>query len=290
MSQLIVVIGSGVMGRGIAKSFSKNGNRVVVISRDPSRVKDWPQGIELRRDLPAETPDLVIETIAEDVDVKLQCYARIEAAYPGGVPLGSNTSALDLEVLARGLKRPEFFHGVHYFMPADLMPFVEVAAISKTKPEVMQTTAKALIAVGKQPILLHKAVPGLLINRLQHAILHEAYQMIDQGVVTAEDVDLVARELLGPRMSITGLIEQKDIGGLEIHALAQRALVPTLGLSRTPARCLQDLYEKGHLGIRTGKGFYDWPQGSGDARKQQAAVQLKALLEFLDKTRTPRLP
>jgi 3-hydroxybutyryl-CoA dehydrogenase len=286
MSQIIVVIGAGVMGKGIAKSFAKNGNRVYMISRRPESITDMPAEINVVKDLPNERPDLVIETIPEDTQLKLECYRQVEEKYPGGVPLASNTSALDLEKLGANLKHPELFHGIHYFMPADLMKFVEVAATSRTTPAIMQAAADALKRVGKMPIILNKAVPGLLINRLQHAILHEAYQMIDQGVVTPADVDLVARELLGPRMCITGLIEQKDIGGLEIHANAQKALVPVLGLSREPSRCLQDLYEAGHLGIRTGKGFYEWPDGKGDARKKQAASELKGLLEFLDKNVT----
>ena len=79
------------------------------------------------------------------------------------------------------------------------------------------------------------------------------------GVASAEEIDRCAREMLAPRMCITGLIKQKDISGLDPHALAQRALVPELHHGDQPGRALQDLYEAGHLGIKTGKGFYDYP-------------------------------
>jgi 3-hydroxybutyryl-CoA dehydrogenase len=101
-------------------------------------------------------------------------------------------------------------------------------------------------------------VIGALINRLQHAILHEAYYLIDEGIVSAEQVDDIARRFLAPRMCITGLLLQKDISGLDTHALAQRTIVPHLCHDKTPSKKLQALYEEGHLGLKTGKGFYDW--------------------------------
>ena len=128
---------------------------------------------------------------------------------------------------------------------------------------------------------LKRAVPGLLINRLQHAILHEAYYLIDQGVATAEEIDRCAREMLAPRMCITGLIEQKDISGLDTHALAQRALVPVLHHGDKPGRALQDLYEAGHLGIKTGKGFYDWSGKDPEQVKAEAGRKLSELLAYL---------
>jgi 3-hydroxybutyryl-CoA dehydrogenase len=128
-------------------------------------------------------------------------------------------------------------------------------------------------------------VPGLLINRLQHAILHEAYYLIDEGVATAEEIDRCAREMLAPRMCITGLIEQKDISGLDTHALAQQALVPVLHHGDKPRRALQDLYEAGHLGIKTGKGFYDWSGKDPDRVKAEAARKLTELLVYLKQQR-----
>lgn len=277
----VLVLGSGVMGKGIAKSFVQGGVACSIVSRNP-QVVEAPAGVNVIADLPSQKPDLIIESVPEEADLKIQWYERVERAYPGGVPLASNTSALDLELLSKSLGRPDWFLGVHYFMPADVTPIVEVASISKTKGEAVQAAVDALTAAGKRPIVLRKAVTGLLINRLQHAILHEAYQLIDEGVVSVEDVDLIAREMLGPRMCITGLIEQKDLSGLDVHALAQKTLVPRLGLSREPARCLQELFENGHLGVKTGKGFYDWSFRDGQARKREGAEKLAKLLSYLE--------
>lgn len=277
----VLIVGSGVMGKGIAKSFADGGVTCSILSRNPGSAQP-PKGVEVISRLPATKPDLIIESIPEEATLKQVCYSQIEEAYPDGVPLASNTSALNLETLSHSLKRPEWFLGVHYFMPADVTPIVEVAPISRTRPDAMTAAVDALTAAGKKPIVLKKAVTGLLINRLQHAILHEAYQMIDDGVVSVEDVDLIAREMLGPRMCITGLIEQKDLSGLDVHALAQQTLVPALGLSRQPARCLQDLFAAGHLGVKTGKGFYDWSVRDGQARKKEGAERLSSLLKYLE--------
>ena len=215
------------------------------------------------------------------MEIKLQCYARIEAAYAGGAILSSNTSALDLEELARPLAHPERFLGIHYFMPADVSETVEVAPVRATLPAVTDRAVRLLEASGKGVLLLKRAVPGLLINRLQHAILHEAYYLLEEGVVTAAEIDRCAKEILGPRMCITGLIEQKDISGLETHALAQQALVPLLHHGDKPRRIVRDLYAAGHLGIKSGKGFYDW-SGKDPARvKAEAARKLAELLAYL---------
>ena len=276
----VLVLGSGVMGKGIAKSFIQGGITCSILSRNPSTVQP-PVGVTVVSELPALRPDLIIESVPEDAVLKQDWYSRIEAAYPEGVPLASNTSTLYLQILSESLKQPGWFLGVHYFMPADVTPIVEVASVSSTYPKVLQMVLDKLKAAGKKPIVLRKAIMGLLINRLQHAILHEAYQMIDQGIVSVEDIDLIAREMLGPRMCITGLIEQKDLSGLDVHALAQRSLVPKLGLSREPARCLQDLFDAGHLGVKTGKGFYDWSVRDGHARRTEGARKLSHLLAYL---------
>src|SRR5213078_3231021 len=99
----------------------------------------------------------------------------------------------------------------------------------------------------------------------------------------AKEVDEVARHLLGPRMCITGLIEQKDISGIDTHAVVQRTIVPHLNHSSAPGRVCQELYEAGHYGIKTGRGFYDWSKRDGKAYAAKAKAKLEALIQFLAK-------
>jgi len=281
----VLVIGSGVMGRGIAKSFAAAGISCAIYSRNAAKVSGVDPRVALLDQLPQEAPALVIESVPEEMPLKFACYAAIESAYAGAPVLASNTSGIDLEVLAQPLKYPRRFIGMHYFMPADVNTMVEVAPVKATDPAALDTAVRLLEAAGRNLVRLKRAVPGLLINRLQHAILHEAYYLIDQGVATAEEIDRCAREMLAPRMCITGLIEQKDISGLDTHALAQRALVPVLHHGDKPGRALQDLYEAGHLGIKTGKGFYDWSGKDPDQVKAEAGRKLTELLAYLKQQR-----
>lgn len=284
-SPQILVIGSGVMGRGIAKGFAGAGISTAIYSRNAAKVTGVDPGVALLEQLPQQAPALIIESIPEKMELKLECYAAVEAAYAGAPLLASNTSALDLEALARPLGHPGRFLGIHYFMPADVNTIVEVAPVEATEPAAVDAAVHLLEAAGKSVIRLQRAVPGLLINRLQHAILHEAYYLIDAGIASAEEIDRCAREMLAPRMCITGLIEQKDISGLDTHALAQRALVPVLHHGDEPRRALQDLYAAGHLGIKTGKGFYDWSGKDPDRVKADAGRKLAELLAWLKQHR-----
>jgi len=277
----VLVIGSGVMGRGIAKGFAATGISSAIFSRNAANVSGIDPRVAVLDHLPQVAPKLIIESIPEKMELKFECYAAIEAAYAGVPVLASNTSALDLEALAQPLKHPAQFLGIHYFMPADVNTVVEVAPVRATSPAATGMAVSLLEACGKSVVQLKRAVPGLLINRLQHAILHEAYYLIDEGIATAEEIDRCAREMLAPRMCITGLIEQKDISGLDTHALAQQALVPALHHGDRPRRVLQDLYAAGHLGIKTGRGFYDWSGQDPDQVKAEAARKLAELLVYL---------
>ena len=280
----VLVAGSGVMGRGIARSFAEAGLSTAVLSRNPAAVSGLDPRVEVVAEPPAEAPELVIETIPEVMDQKRELYARLEAAWAGAPILASNTSGLPLQELADGLRHPERFVGIHYFQPADVTPVVEVARVRQTDEAVFQSAAELLRKAGKLPLLLREPVPGLLINRLQHAILHEAYYLIEQGITTAADVDLAAKELLGPRMSVTGLIEQKDISGLDTHALAQAAIVPELHHGAAPLRLVQEKHRRNDIGVKTGRGFYDW-RGFDPGYRGKASALLTKLLDLLARER-----
>ena len=158
---------------------------------------------------------------------------------------------------------------------------VEVIRVPETTDEVLERTVEALKRTGKDSIVLNKPVIGFLINRLQHAILHEAYWMIEEGVVTVEDVDNFAKWLLGPRMCVTGLLEQKDLSGVDVNAAAQRSIVPDLHHNRTPCPLVQDMAARGEWGVKTGKGFYDWSGRDVAGHKARAARKLERLLALL---------
>jgi 3-hydroxybutyryl-CoA dehydrogenase len=278
----VLIAGWGVMGKGILRSFHNDRFTVQVLSRRASSLTDLPDGVTAVAALPEVAPDLIIETTTEEMAPKLALYAEIEAAYGGRTIIGTNTSGLPLDQLGAGLKYPGQFLGVHYMMPADLFPMVEIIALEKTDKAVVAAAAQAIVDCGKEPIHVAKPVVGFLINRLQHAILHEAYHLISEGAASPADVDAVAKRLLGPRMCVTGLIEQKDISGLVIHSQAQRSIVPALAHDHTPNPLLQGLAARGEIGVKAGKGWYDWTGIDAQTATTSAAARLKHLLDFLE--------
>jgi len=285
--QSVLIYGHGVMGSAVAGTFASAGFTTLVKSRRAGSLGGLPRGVSAADRLPKEAPDLVIEFVPEDVQAKQVVYAEIEAAYSGVAPersplIASGTSGLDLVELARGMKRPERFLGIHYFMPADAAPVVEVMAGLATPRAEVDRVADALKRTGKEPVVLYKPIVGFLVNRLQHAILHEAYYLIEAGVATVEDIDHAARRMLAPRMCVNGLIQQKDIGGLKIHAEAQESIVPKLFHNAVPNPMLQTMVALGRTGLSSGKGFYDWSGCDAEAVRSQASSQLARLLEFLN--------
>jgi 3-hydroxybutyryl-CoA dehydrogenase len=285
----VLVAGSGVMGRGIARSFAEAGLATAVLSREPARVAGVDPRVRVLGEPPAAAPELVVESVPEVMELKLELFARLERAWGGAPILASNTSGLPLQEIADRLAHPSRFVGLHYFQPADVAPVVEVARVRQTEEAAFRRAAELVRTSGKRPLLLREPVPGLLINRLQHAILHEAYYLIERGVATAADVDLAAKELLGPRMSVTGLIEQKDISGLDTHALAQAAIVPELHHGAAPLAIVQDKRRRGRIGVKTGVGFYDW-RGFDPAYRAKASALLGKVLELLGRERPASPP
>lgn len=281
----ILVAGSGVMGRGIAASFAQAGLATAVLSRNPDAVDPAQFACPVIGDLPAAPPRLIIESVPEVLEMKQQFNGRIEAAYGGAPILASNTSSLSLQTLADGLAHPHRYCGIHYFQPADVAPVVELARVAQTDEAAMAEANALLERSGKTVLRLNRPVDGLLINRLQHAILHEAYHLIEAGICTARDVDLAAKQMLGPRMSVTGLIEQKDLSGLDTHALAQAQLVPLLHHGAEASRVVQTKYAGNRLGVKTGTGFYDWRQADVAGYQAETRRVLNAILDILDRER-----
>ena len=278
----VLIYGYGVMGRGVAKTFADAGFTTLVKSSRAGKLAALPDKVIAAERLPEKAPDLVIEFVPEDARIKQSVYAELEAAYPDGTPLiASGTSGLDLVELSRKMKRSERFLGIHYFMPADVAPVVEVMAGLATPREEVDRVAEALRRTGKDPVVLYKPIVGFLVNRLQHAILHEAYYLIEAGVASAEDIDHAARRMLAPRMCLNGLIQQKDISGLKIHADAQESIIPKLFHNAVPNPMLQTMVALGRTGLSAGKGFYDWAGCDAEAVRKQASTQLAKLLEFL---------
>jgi len=277
----VLIVGYGVMGRGIALTFARGGHRTAVLSRDPSKAADLPPGVAVVGELPVEAPDLILESIPEDLPLKLELFARLEARYGKRPIIATNTSSLPIDRMAEALKTPARFIGMHYFQPPEALPMVEVIRCAETADGVVDACRAALTRNGQRAIVLNKPIQGFLANRLQHAMMHEALCMIEDGYCTAEDVDDFCRSMFGPRMSVTGLILQKDIGGLQTTAKTHRELVPTFYHTGKPCALLQDMVARGDLGVSTGRGFYDWTGKDVPALKAKWAEKVQRVFAVL---------
>jgi len=279
-----LIRGYGLMGKAVAGLFKAAGLKVTVQSGRAAQLAGSQPGVEFVAELPAAAPDLFLELVPEDLETKRAVFREVEAKW-GDAPflLGTGTSGLDLNDLAQGLRRPERLVAIHFYMPAEQIPIVEVGAGPATPREAVDRVAALLERAGKLPLKLYTPVVGFIANRLQHALLHEAYWMITEGIATAADIDLAAARMLGPRMCASGLILQKDISGLKVNRDAQRAIVPHLFHNNEPNRLPGDLFGRGESGLAAGKGFYDWAGLQPAEVRKVAAQELQKLIAFLDR-------
>ncbi len=278
----VLVVGYGVLGRGIASLFARGGMQVTAVDPHVDLASPVPENVTLSNAYPEECSDLVVEAIFEDMAAKIAVFGDLEAKYGTAPVIASNTSGLPLEEMADALEHPERFIGMHFFTPAEVTPLVEVVRTRYTEDWAIERAVAALAAADREAILLLKPIVGYLWNRLQHAILHEAYSLVESGVVKPEDVDKVAKRLLGPRFCVTGLLEGKDIFNLEPHINAQRSIVPHLSHTGKHCAILDRKMERREFGIRTGKGFYDWTGRDANDVAAAAARKLTKLSAFLE--------
>ena len=274
-----VVIGAGTMGSDVAIVLARGGCRVTVV--DPSgaiRAKLQPHvlqalttlGLARRADAVTAVPALadaswsdvalVVECIPENLALKQALFAQLVKLAPSGTVLTSNSSSFPISVIAQGLDSRQRMLGLHFFMPAHLVPLVEVVRGPDSDPDLADSLCAFMRGCGSVPVLVRKDKPGFLANRLQHALAREAFAMIDEGMASPEDVDAAVRFGFGFRFLAAGPALQRDHAGLDVHCAAAATIYPSLSNALEPAYALQDRVSAGQLGMKTGSGFYDWPE------------------------------
>jgi len=216
---------------------------------------------------------------------------KLRDFFPKDVIVGSNTSTLPLQQMADFFKYPERFVGTHYNHPAHIVPIVEVVKLARTEQCFVDEVVRLLNQSGKVPVILRKPIDGFITNRLQHALYREVYALMEDGSVDAEDIDKVGKYMFGPRMSVTGLLLQKDCSGLDTHTYAQREMVKVLANNKVCGSVLENKFKNGQLGLKSGKGFYDWER-TGDPNQVQNQVndRLIKLYSFLGEQQIPYHP
>jgi 3-hydroxybutyryl-CoA dehydrogenase len=260
----VAVVGAGTMGAGIALVFADAGSSVRLCSRRESRLDAARERLgesAARVRLTTSTDDalagaeLVVETIVEEPEPKRVLLARAEEVAAPEAILTSNTSSLPLAALAGALRRPERFAGLHWFNPADLVELVEVVGGERTAPETLAALAGWMEELGKAPVVVRRDVPGFVANRLQYALLREAYSLVDAGVCSYADVDRAVTHGLGTRWAGIGPFEAMDLAGLDVHAAVAANLWPELASEREPSPSIARVVETGALGVKSGRGL-----------------------------------
>jgi 3-hydroxybutyryl-CoA dehydrogenase len=301
---VVAVIGGGTMGAGIAAGFVAGGWKAWIVNPPDAvsttidtRLRDAMAQLgatcdataigrcETLAGVPWPDVDLVIEAAPERLDIKQAIFAELERRAKPDTPLCSNSSALPIGRIGEGLATQSRMVGAHYFMPAHLVPGVEVVQSEKSDPAVADRVAAYLESIGKVAIRVRRDLPGFLANRIQHALAREAYSLIERGIATAEDIDNAVRYAFGFRYIAAGPVLQKDHAGLDVHAAAAATVYPDLCNAAVPSKVLTDLVAAGHLGMKTGRGFYAWTPERIAAEKARYETALAGAGRILDAER-----
>ncbi|WP_232624491.1 3-hydroxyacyl-CoA dehydrogenase family protein [Paraburkholderia ginsengisoli] len=272
------------MGVGIATQSALHGYRTIVHDVDPARLASVAPKAEAvldelidagRIDATAKhaalariethaqlavmaSAQFVIEAIPEVLELKHRLYAALTALLADDAILASNTSGFPPDQLVAPLRAKERFVIAHFWNPPHMIPLVEVVPGTATAPEVTQRTADLMSAIGMEPVVLAKAIPGFVGNRLQFAVLREALNIVRSGAATPDVVDRVMKASLGRRWGIVGPLEGADMGGLDTFLDIASHLMPELAKDEDVLDLLREKVEAGRVGIRSGAGFYDW--------------------------------
>lgn len=293
----IAVVGAGAMGAGIAQIAALAGHPVLLHDLRPGAAASAIDGIRAQIDklvargklsaeraaaasaalLPAESLDalrdaaLVIEAIVENLDAKRSLFSQLEALLADDAILATNTSSISVTAIGAALKRPERLVGMHFFNPAPLMPLVEVISGAATDKAVADTVFATSEAWGKTPVLA-RSTPGFIVNRVARPFYAEGLRLLQEGVCDAATLDAVIRESGGFRM---GPCELMDLIGHDVNYAVTRSVFDAFyGDPRFQPSFVQlELVQAGHLGRKSGRGFFDYRDGAAKAEPSTAGPQ-----------------
>jgi 3-hydroxybutyryl-CoA dehydrogenase len=223
----------------------------------------------------------VIETVAEDFDLKRALFADLDKRVPAHIPIGSNSSGFPITKIAEGLATNRRMFNAHYFMPAHLVPLVEVALGVASDAALGEQVCELYRRAGKKPVLVRKDIPGFLANRIQHALMREAMALIDSGIATPQDVDTAVRYSFGFRYAAAGPVLQKEISGWDSMAMAAAEIYPSLSTTTVLAECVKSNIAAGKTGMKAGEGFIKWSKDEIATARAAYDVRLKAAFDVL---------
>lgn len=219
--------------------------------------------------------DLILETISEDVDAKRAFLADVATRSRPDAVVASNTSYLNVFDLAPAALQARLLI-CHFFAPPYIIPLAEIVKGPGTTPGCVQHIQEFLLAMGHTPVMVEKFVPGFIVNRLQRALGREIFHLIDQGYAQPEQIDKAVLASLGIRIPVLGVVKRYDFAGLDFTAKILSN--PSIGLANEdrPSTAVARLVDKGHKGVKSGKGFYDYTdQDPSEIYRQRDKLLIK---------------
>ena len=280
----ILICGAGMMGKNIGYVFASNpGFQVGMYDLYPTDVEagirtntrqlldkgvitgqelsDRLSRISFTNDIDSDlvkNADLVIEAVFEDMKIKRETFAKLEARCRPDTIFCTNSSVMSPSEISAELKHRERFVGTHFWNPGHLIPLVEVVKSDASSDEVAQTVMEVLRSVGKKPVLCKKDVPGFIANRMQHALWREAISIVENGIADAATVDEAVRYSFGLRLPQLGPMENADMVGTDLTHNIHDYILRDLEDSHEPSPLLKELRDAGKIGFKTGEGFQKW--------------------------------
>jgi 3-hydroxybutyryl-CoA dehydrogenase len=310
MSQYVAVIGTGTMAAGIAAGFISHNMPVAILGRSKEKssacLKKAIQ-LAIQIGLHGENASLdpatieaaqvsatmedwgawgdcswVIETVAENLELKKQIFAYLDDKVPAHIPIGSNSSGFPITKISADLKTANRMMGAHYFMPAEVVPLVEIVMGEKTESAFAEQVCLLYKSIDKKPVLVKKDIPGFLANRIQHALMREALSLVQEGIASPEDIDDAVRYSFGFRYAAVGPMTQKEISGWDGMANAAKEIYPSLSnITTLPPKVVQ-LMNDGKTGMKAGEGFRKWTPEEIQQTSNSYSKRLKAAFDVLN--------
>ena len=298
----LAVIGTGLVGAGMATLFVSNGYHVQMLGINDSEcarglafVKENLQDLVRENILPSDCPerflkrlsftqnyadlkdaDFIIEAVFERLDVKQSVYQALEPHIRKDVVIASVTSAIPPNSLAEALENKQRLIVAHPWNPPHLIPNVDVVRSDYTDDATVNTLIELYESVNRKVVVLRKGIEGFIGNRLQHALYREAIHLVEEGIASPEEIDKVVLYSFGPRFSSVGVLEYFDSCNLDLHYDVQSKLYPTLCNEAEPQKLVMDLIRKGELGLKSGKGLFVWDEAhTADFRYRKSAPFFK---------------
>lgn len=308
----VLMVGAGTMGRGIAEVFAAKGINITLYDAFPEQfenakkfikgdmeyfkseelitdeeIENVQKYISYEADLEKIAPkvNLVIEGVFERHDIKRDIYSKLDKLCTPDCIFCSNTSGSNVFEIAE-ISNPERFLITHFFNPPYVMPLVEIVMGPKTSDEVVEEVKNLFLLVGKDPAVLRHYVPGFIVNRLDQVLQREIGYMISQGWTTGEDIERAIRYTSGTRYSFEGPLSLHDVVGWDITTAVSKDVFETLCNDVGEDQHGRQLIEQGRLGIKTGKGVYDYTgidiQDFMNKRSHKIITMLKAIRSLDD--------